>query len=65
LQAHGLAQWRRDVEDVVNRLVARSSLRTSCSGRQRPSAGHLAGGLPGRRQRERVPRRFSPLGVNA
>jgi glucose-6-phosphate isomerase len=22
LQAHGLAQWRRDVEDVVNRLVA-------------------------------------------
>src|SRR5207245_726410 len=22
LQAHGLAQWRRDVEDVVSRLVA-------------------------------------------
>ena len=32
---------------------------------QRPPARRLAAGLPGRRQRERVPRGFSPVGVNA
>jgi len=31
LQTRGLMRWRRDVEDVVNRLIARSSPRTSFS----------------------------------
>ena len=57
LQAHGLTQWRRDVEDVVRRLIAALEPEdVVLGGGDVPPAGHATARLPGRRQRERVPR---------
>ena len=65
LEKHGKKKWRQHVADVVARLIAALEPDDVVLGRrQRQEAEGAASGLPGGRQRQRVPRRLSAVGGN-
>ena len=66
LERHGKKKWRRHVADVVARLIAALEPRRYGDwGRQRQKTRQAAAAFPCGRQRQRLPRRISPVAGRA